>query len=126
KKPAFYICLLLTLIVTPLSAMRMGTNFFYLASWVNERPFISRTSIPANPWTSGFNPWNPQFLVDNQMYTCFRPMQWSAVNPQRNTNGPIASWSQRMLPDSPDNFGDNTVGTGEGPGLAYEWQIDLC
>ncbi len=113
-------------LMSSVDGMRVGTNFFYLADWVEEKPFVAGSSLPVNPWVSGFNVWNPQFLEDNKMFEVFRPMHWNATNPLRDTNGPIRMWSQRMDPESRDNFVGNAVGTGEGPGLAYEWQIDLC
>lgn len=105
--------------------MQIGTNVTYLAGWTSEQPWVD--DIPANPWSSGFNPWNPAFIADIQMYRVLRLMHWNTVNPlSDNGTPPITDWSQRRLPDEPGNFSDNDVGTSQGPGLAYEWQIDLA
>src|SRR5690606_23228931 len=79
------------------------------------------------PWTNGVNPWNQVFLDDIAMYEVVRGMHWSAVNPLKdNGTAIITEWQQRRLPDDPVNFSDSGIGTSQGPGLAYEWQIDLA
>lgn len=124
SSPSTLIAVYRPIVERQISSMKIGTNFFYLApDWTLEKPWAS--DIQANPWTNGQNVWNPAFLDDNAMYACYRPMQWNAVNPlQGSTN--IVEWSQRRMPDASSNFSGNAVGTGSGPGLAYEWQIDLC
>jgi hypothetical protein len=109
---------------SPPSRLLVGTNLTYLApGWTGEKVWID--DVPADPWTHGEDPWNPEFVEEIAMYDVIRPMQWNAVNPL-DTGPKITTWAQRRQPDDPSNFSDVGVGTGTGPGLAFEWQVDLA
>ena len=114
--------------------MEIGTNFWFLApQWTGENPWIweqstdetieTSTFVPENPYTNGINPWNETFLEETSFYTVLRFMDWGKTN-----HSQLQAWSQRVLPDTPDNFGARTIAGSRAPlpGLAYEWMIDLC
>ncbi len=122
--------------------MIVGTNSNYL--WCSHEdgsicPFIGGTETDfagavASGVTNGMyntNIWRPEFLDHIKNYSVFRFMDWG----QTNDSG-IVNWSQRRLPDDPDNDSLSwdifhwSEGSGAAahmdPGLAYEWYIDLC
>ena len=115
------------------NCMKVGTNFWFLApSWSGENPWkwseaengsADPTSyVPDKPYTNGVNPWSQEFLDEIDHYASLRFMDWGLAN---NWQG--SSWSDRRLPDDPDNFGPQTIaGKKDRPGLAYEWMVDLC
>lgn len=102
--------------------MKIGTNFWFLASWSGESPFKSGIDW-ATAYSSGTDIWNPTFISELAPYTTLRFMDWGATN-----NSKVQYWSQRRLPTDP---GNTDIGYIDGssplrPGLAYEWMIDLC
>ena len=105
------------------NVMKLGTNFWFLASWSGETPF--KTGINwATAYSSGADVWNTTFINELAPYGTLRFMDWGAVN-----NSNVTTWSQRRLPTDPLNADIGLVNPWETtvlPGLAYEWMIDLC
>ncbi|MEO0469386.1 MAG: BACON domain-containing carbohydrate-binding protein, partial [Bacteroidota bacterium] len=66
----------------------IGTNFWFLASWSGETPFIN--NVPNNPWTNNANVWNQNFLNEIDFYSCLRFMDWGTTNEYTGT-----SWNAR-------------------------------
>ena len=87
--------------------MALGTNFWNIEWGIRDDVFKSGVN-----WSTTTDPWNPQFISELGIYKCLRPMDFVP------TNGSIVSnWSQRLQKTS-----DHSTS----PGVAYEWQIDLC
>lgn len=102
--------------------MKIGTNFWFLASWSGETPF--KTSVSwSTAYASGTDIWNPVFISELAPYSTLRFMDWGGTN-----NSKIQTWSQRRLPTDPGNSDIGYIGSGDAmkAGLAYEWMIDLC
>jgi len=102
--------------------MKIGTNFWFLASWSDESPFLSNVNW-ATAYSQGTNIWNPTFISELAPYSVLRFMDWGGTN-----NSKVQTWSQRRLPNDPTNSDIGYIG-GSDPlraGLAYEWMIDLC
>lgn len=107
----------------PVRGFNVGTQSWFFGSWTGNTIFQPNVDW-ANAYANGTNIWNPQFLSDLQGYTTFRMMD------ANNTNwSGITSWSQRRLPTDPGNataaYMDSNTPPAT-PGLAIEWQIDLC
>jgi hypothetical protein len=96
--------------------MEIGTNFWDI-SWGgdNNQPF----KTPWNDFRAEEDPWNPDFLAEIKIYTCFRFMDWTKTNsPERSWERGKnwhRSWETRVKKTDPVQ---NPV--------AYEWMIDLC
>jgi|GEM_PF-5729607 len=101
--------------------MKMGTNFWFMASWSGETPFKSNVDW-ANAYSRGDDVWNPAFIAELAPYANLRFMDWGGTN-----NSKVQTWSQRRLPTDPVNADIGYIGpdTPLRPGLAYEWMIDL-
>lgn len=121
---AFCICLVFLCLVHPGQAeddlntpqMEIGTNFWDIG-WggPKNQPF----KTPWNQFEAEDDPWNPVFLEEIQIYTCFRFMDWS------KTNSPERAWEQGK--DWHKSWEGRTQKTDsvQNP-VAYEWMIDLC
>lgn len=94
----------LLLLLPASQAMELGTNFWNLRWHKPNDCFQDVKNV------SGENPWNPQFLKETSIYSCYRFMDWDVVNNSKRTR-----WSERTLKSSPDQTT-----------AAYEWMIDLC
>lgn len=105
-----------TVVPSPSRGMVLGTQSWFVASWSGNNLFA-----PGVNFATTTNPWNPQFLADLKPYKVWRHMDMNATNSSKQV-----SWSTRKLPtDSNQTAYGATDGDG-GPGIAYEWQIDLC
>jgi hypothetical protein len=82
-------------------------------------------------WSTTTNPWNPTLVSELQQakVKCLRFMDWVVTNGSN-----VSQWSQR-IPKTANHYKSrngvpllNSDGTpaGDGYGVAYEWQIDLC
>jgi len=102
--------------------MKVGVNFWYLApTWGFGTPWKASINW-ATAYSSSAAVWSDAFLADLQPFKVLRLMDWNGTNHSK-----ITSWSQRRLPTDPGNasiYVDQS--TGIVPGLAYEWQFDLC
>lgn len=89
-------------------AMELGTNFWNI-KW------LGRGNQPFKTHYSNFryeeDPWNPLFMEQIGIYTCFRFMDFMHTNNASTSR----SWATRTKPD------DRV----QAP-MAYEWMIDLC
>ena len=96
--------------------MEIGTNFWDI-SWGGPRNQPFKT--PWNQFKLEENPWNPVFLEEIKIYTCFRFMDWTKANSVERSWAAgkdwHKSWDTRTHKDDPVQ---NPV--------AYEWMIDLC
>jgi hypothetical protein len=87
--------------------MEIGTNFWNI-KWMGKDNRVFKTMYDAFEYEE--NPWNPAFLEQVSIYSCFRFMDFMGTN---NT-GP-RSWADRTKKN--DSY--------QHP-VAYEWLIDLC
>ena len=96
--------------------MRIGTNFWDI-SWggPKNQPFKS----PWNQFLAEENPWNPVFLREIEIYTCFRFMDWA------KTNSPERSWEKGKNWHKSWETRTQQNDSVQNP-VAYEWMIDLC
>ena len=101
----------------------VGTQSWFFGDWTGNLIFQKNIDW-ANAYKNGVNIWNQTFLDDLKTYTTFRMMD------ANNTNwSGITSWAQRRQATDPNNataayMDPNTPPAT--PGLAIEWQIDLC
>ena len=100
----FITALLAAALISTTQAMELGTNFWNLKWHKSDDCFKDAKNV------SGNNPWNPQFLKEISIYSCYRFMDWDYIN-----NSLRQKWSERPQKSSPDQ----TV-------AAYEWMIGLC
>lgn len=94
-----------------IDAMDLGTNFWFTAE-KGEKPFREKIDFSRET-----NPWDPVFLAEIAHYSVLRPMDWSATNWSTHVH-----WEDRTLPTDPKN---QNGGDYQGPGMAWEWLIDL-
>jgi len=122
-----------------LVTMTAGTNLWDFG-WMPTSNYFTT----GNNWSTTTNPWNSTFIDELQQakMKCIRFMDWN----QTNTSC-VQNWSQRVpktadhynksgisIPCFVDNYVDGTGTFGHNlvmngtthPGVAYEWQIDLC
>lgn len=86
------------------TGMELGTNFWNLKWHAANDCFKDVKNVTET------DPWNPQFLKETSIYSCFRFMDWDA------TNGTLRkTWTERPQKSAPDQTT-----------AAYEWMIDLC
>jgi len=112
----------------PPTGMTVGCNFWRI-EW-GEGGWSHYFADGVN-WSTTTNPWNPTFVAELQesKMKCLRFMDWVITN-----GSAVTSWSQRIPKTANHYYGDNTVpllnsdgsSAGNGYGVAYEWQIDLC
>jgi hypothetical protein len=88
--------------------MQVGTNFWNIA-WGNAWKDYFREGVN---WQTTTNPWRGDFIRDITGYAALRFMDWVPTN-----NSPCERWSDRI---------SRTTDHYRTPGVAYEWQIDLC
>lgn len=116
----------------PPQTMKLGTNFWYHTplsdNWSGESAMVAGIN-----WASAYgagtnglaatNIWNTAWLAELIPYTTLRFMDWANINWSQ-----LTSWSQRMLPTDPGNYEAyiDSATPPPAPGVAYEWQIDLC
>ena len=105
--------------------MEIGTNFWFLSDFTEERPFrgdvLWANAYDYNPKTqlSKCSPWNPVFLDEVRWYKVLRFMDWNKTNKSREKH-----WDNRTKPwRNQPRVGNRGVASA---GLAYEWQIDLA
>jgi hypothetical protein len=110
------------------TGMTVGCNFWRIdwgaGGW--EHYFASGVN-----WSTTTNPWNPTFVSELQTakMKCLRFMDWVITN-----GSAVQNWSQRIPKTANHYYSGNTVPllnsdgspAGNGYGVAYEWQIDLC
>lgn len=96
--------------------MEIGTNFWDI-SWggPKNQPF----KTPWNHFKAEENPWNPVFLDEIRIYTCFRFMDWM------KTNSPERSWARGKDWHKSWKTRVQKTDSVQNP-VAYEWMIDLC
>lgn len=96
--------------------MEIGTNFWDI-SWGGDKNQPFKT--PWNQFEAEENPWNPVFLDEIKIYTCFRFMDWS------KTNSVERSWEKGK--DWHRSWETRVQRTDrvQNP-VAWEWMIDLC
>jgi hypothetical protein len=112
-------------------AMKIGTNFWYHSA--NENNWTGETSMKSGiNWATAYgsgsrglgasNVWDDTFVSELAPYSTLRFMDWGNTNHSK-----ITSWSQRMLPTSPNNYAVyiDSSSPPNNPGMAYEWMIDL-
>lgn len=101
----------------------IGTQSWFTGSWTGNKLFADNVNW-ATAYATHADVWNPTFISDMGTYTTFRMM----VLDNTNWSG-IQHWSERRLPTDPANptasYSDPDTDP-HSPGLAYEWQIDLC
>jgi hypothetical protein len=96
--------------------MEIGTNFWDI-SWGGPRNQPFKTSW--NQFKPEENPWNPVFLDEIRIYTCFRFMDWNKTNSVERAWAAGEDWHRSW--DTRTQKGDPV----QNP-VAYEWMIDLC
>ncbi len=112
----------------PPTGMTVGCNFWRIEWGEGGWSHYFASGVD---WSTTSNPWNPTFVAELQesKMTCLRFMDWVITN-----GSAVTSWSQRIPKTANHYYGDNTVpllnsdgsSAGNGYGVAYEWQIDLC
>lgn len=111
------------------SPIVIGTNFWCMADWSDEKPFIENVDF-TSAWNSGktnrltkINIWNKKFLNDISPFKILRTVEWTSTN-----NSKISKWNERRQPTDPDNNNIGWVGRDDSlrAGVSYEWLIDLC
>jgi hypothetical protein len=89
--------------------MALGAQAWFVADWSGNKLFSSP------------GVWNPQFLADLKPYKMWRHMDMNATNSSKQS-----SWLTRRLPTDPNQTAYGATDGDGGPGVAIEWQIDLC
>lgn len=111
------------------STLIYGTNFWCLADWSDEKPFVEDVNFES-AWKSGktekltnTNIWNKEFLNDIAPFSILRTIEWTSTN-----NSKISQWNERRQPTHPnnDNIGWISRDDPKTAGIAYKWLIDLC
>jgi len=97
------------------SAMRLGGNFWFWDTWSPEKPFKEGVNFGTTT-----DPWNPVFMDEVKIYSLLRFMENNRTN-----NSGVSDWSERRQKTNPVQEGGWADANG-GPGIAYEWMIDLC
>lgn len=116
----------------PTATMKIGTNFWYHTALADN--WSGEVSVVPNiDWATAYgagdnglaatNIWNPAWLLELAPYSTLRFMVWENINWSA-----VTSWADRLVPTDPRNaelYIDEST-TGVVPGMAYEWEIDLC
>jgi hypothetical protein len=100
----------------------LGTNLWFMATdWTGETPFVENLSFAEACSAPEVPIWNEAFLEEISIYSLLRFMDWNKTN-----NSFVTEWDERRSACDENNNMVGSQGREDGPGVAYEWMVDLC